>query len=163
MRSHVLLLLFLAMMTLVHPSCAESGSRPRRRRGNRKAGQIKGPSQHDKDMVRLRLMKMVSQEMPDANEEEIIQRVDELTEARLKEAFPEFYLPKPQAKQFSKSDDIWENGTVVRYIARAMMVILAIAGFIAFKEQLLGRQTFDGRRIVRAAHNKKDKKDKKDK
>ena len=35
----------------------------------------------------------------DANEEEIIQRVDELTEARLKEAFPEFYLPKPQAKQ----------------------------------------------------------------
>ena len=44
-----------------------------------------------------------------------------------------------------------------------MMVILAIAGFIAFKEQLLGRQTFDGRRIVRAAHNKKDKKDKKDK
>lgn len=29
----------------------------------------------------------------------MFQRVDELTEARLKEAFPEFYAPKPEEKK----------------------------------------------------------------
>lgn len=32
-------------------------------------------------------------------------------------------------------------------MARVLAVALAIAGLIAFKEQLLGRETFDGKKI----------------
>lgn len=36
--------------------------------------------------------------------------------------------------KFADSDDIWENGTVVRYLARAMAVILAVAGLYAWND-----------------------------
>lgn len=50
-------------------------------------------------------------------------------------------------QQYAMSDDIWENGTVVRYMARVMAFLLALSALYAFKEQLLGRETFDGRKI----------------
>lgn len=44
----------------------------------------------------------------------------------------------------------------MRYMARVMAVLLAIAGLIAFKDQLLGRETFDGKKI-QSVEDKKNK------
>ena len=36
--------------------------------------------------------------------------------------------------KFVESDDIWENGTVVRYLARGLAFVLAMGGLYAWKD-----------------------------
>lgn len=42
--------------------------------------------------------------------------------------------PSSSKMKFEDSEDIWENGTIVRYLARGMAVMLAIAGLYALKD-----------------------------
>lgn len=73
------------------------------------------------------------------------------------------YPPKPHPpsltrsnRQAAMSDDIWENGTVVRYMARVVAALLAVMTLYAFKEQLLGRETWDGKKIGGNSERKMD-------
>lgn len=68
-----------------------------------------------------------------------------------------FLAPRVDVPQHSQSEDIWENGTVVHYLAGAIAALLAMAMLYAAKEQLLGNETFEGRRIKRTPAAKKDR------
>lgn len=45
----------------------------------------------------------------------------------------------PRVLQYTKSDDIWENGTVVRYMARIIAVLMAASAIFAYRDQLIGK------------------------
>lgn len=53
-------------------------------------------------------------------------------------------------QQYAMSDNIWENGAVVRYLAQGIGLVLACAALYAFKEQLMGRESFDGKKIAKS-------------
>eukprot|EP00903_Cladosiphon_okamuranus_P010778 g10184.t1 len=90
-------------------------------------------SNQDKDLMRMRATKAAAEEMGEnADELEMLKRVEELTDKLLREKFPEAYTPAPKKKRAKDSTDIWENGTVVRYMARALCVLLAAGGLYAW-------------------------------
>lgn len=54
-------------------------------------------------------------------------------------AYPPRHAPpivaEKNIKQAENSDDIWENGTAVRYLARGMALLLAMAGLYAYNDK----------------------------
>ncbi|CAM9236757.1 unnamed protein product [Pylaiella littoralis] len=127
MKSYTLLLAGLVILARVSPSFGRGGwsaSKPKRRSATMSAT----VSDQDKDLIKMRAYKVAAEEMGDnADEVAMLARVEEITDKLLRESFPEAYVPAPKKKRFEDSEDIWENGTIVRYLARGMAVMLAIA------------------------------------
>ncbi|CAN0296031.1 unnamed protein product [Hapterophycus canaliculatus] len=65
----------------------------------------------------------------------MLKRVEEITDGLLRESFPEAYITAPEKIRAENSEDIWENGTVVRYMARALALVLAMAGLYAWNDK----------------------------
>lgn len=152
------LLAVIAILGVLCPSCvsARSTGMGKKRVKARVSPAVNLPSEQDKNLMRMRAVRTVAEEMgPDADEREMMKRVDEVTEELLKLSFPDAYKPPPQDRPRTAGDDIWENGTVVRNMARAIAFILAMMTLYACKEQLMGRETFDGKKIRPAAKGKK--------
>eukprot|EP00752_Nemacystus_decipiens_P006763 g6073.t1 len=90
-------------------------------------------SNQDKDIMRMRATKTASEEMGEnADEIEMLKRVEEITDMLLREKFPDAYIPAPKKKRAADSTDPWENGTVVRWMARGLCLLLAVGGLFAW-------------------------------
>lgn len=60
-------------------------------------------------------------------------------------------MPLAVCPQGHGGDNIWENGTVVRNMARAIAFLLAMMTVYACKEQIMGRENFDGKKVKPSA------------
>ncbi|CAM9380924.1 unnamed protein product [Scytosiphon promiscuus] len=127
---------------LVLPSCAKGWKTDRK--SLQKAREAKANStpmkitvsNQDKELTKMRAYKIAAEEMEEnADDMAMLARVDEITERLLRESFPEAYITAPKKIRAEDSDDIWENGTVVRYIARGMALLLAMAGLYAWADK----------------------------
>ncbi|CAM9711378.1 unnamed protein product [Ectocarpus sp. 13 AM-2016] len=138
MKSYTLLLAALITIALVCPSCAKGFGRKRTmaRQGDQEP-MAATVSTRDKDLAKMRAYKAAAEEMgEDADELAMLKRVEEITEKLLRESFPDAYKPAPAKRPMAvESDDVWENGTVVRYLARIMALLLAAAGLYAWNDK----------------------------
>ncbi|CAM9209288.1 unnamed protein product [Choristocarpus tenellus] len=132
-------LVLLMCLFIVYPSYARYGQGGSRgKRGREDA--LNNPSDKDLKSMEASAWKAALSEMGDENEDELLRRVEELKKERMDELFPKAYIPK--AKQYVEinKDDIWENGTVVRWMAKVIAIFLAFLGLYAFKDQIMGKE-----------------------
>eukprot|EP00904_Undaria_pinnatifida_P003387 jgi/Undpi1/13049/HiC_scaffold_8.g02712.m1 len=143
------LLAVLAIFGVLCPSCASArftgmGNKRAKERASRASSM---PSEQDKNLMRMRAVRAIAEEMgPDADESVMMTRVDELTEELLRKEFADAYSAPPKYESVAGGDNPWENGTVVRVMARVVAFVLAMMTMYACKEQIMGRENSDGKK-----------------